>query len=125
MAHGLYEVYINGVKLGDEYLTPGYHSYDLLQQYQTYDVTDFLIEDTEVSFIVGNGWYRGRFIFEGGFENIYGNKQQLIAELQVEYTDGTWERFGSDETWLVETNCIQENSIYDGEIIDFTYEKTC
>ncbi len=40
------------------------------------------------------------FIFEGGFENIYGNKQ-LIAELQVEYTDGTWERFGSDETWLV------------------------
>lgn len=123
VAHGLYEVYINGVKLGDEYLTPGYHSYDLLQQYQTYDVTDFLIEDTEVSFIVGNGWYRGRFIFEGGFENIYGNKQQLIAELQVEYTDGTWERFGSDETWLVETNCIQENSIYDGEIIDFTYEK--
>lgn len=86
-------------------------------------MTDFLIEDTEVSFIVGNGWYRGRFIFEGGFENIYGNKQQLIAELQVEYTDGTWERFGSDETWLVETNCIQENSIYDGEIIDFTYEK--
>lgn len=122
VAHGLYEVAINEVKLSEEYLTPGYHSYDLLQQYQTYDVTECLIENTEVSFIVGNGWYRGRFLFEGGFENIYGNKQKLIAELHVEYTDGTLEQFYSDETWTVETNYIQENSIYDGEIIDYTAE---
>ena len=122
VAHGLYEVAINEVKLGEEYLSPGYHSYDLLQQYQTYDVTECLIEDTEVSFIVGNGWYRGRFLFEGGFENIYGNKQKLIAELHVEYTDGTLEQFYSDETWTVETNYIQENSIYDGEIINYTAE---
>ena len=122
VAHGLYEVAINEVKLSEEYLTPGYHSYDLLQQYQTYDVTECLIENTEVSFIVGNGWYRGRFLFEGGFENIYGDKQKLIAELHVEYTDGTLEQFYSDETWTVETNYIQENSIYDGEIIDYTAE---
>ena len=122
VAHGLYEVAINEVKLSEEYLTPGYHSYDLLQQYQTYDVTECLIENTEVSFIVGNGWYRGRFLFEGGFENIYGNKQKLIAELHVEYTDGTLEQFYSDETWTVETNYIQDNSIYDGEIIDYTAE---
>lgn len=122
VAHGLYEVAINEVKLGEEYLSPGYHSYDLLQQYQTYDVTECLIEDTEISFIVGNGWYRGRFLFEGGFENIYGDKQKLIAELHVEYTDGTLEQFYSDETWTVETNYIQENSIYDGEIIDYTAE---
>ena len=122
VAHGLYEVAINEVKLSEEYLTPGYHSYDLLQQYQTYDVTECLIEDTEISFIVGNGWYRGRFLFEGGFENIYGDKQKLIAELHVEYTDGTLEQFYSDETWTVETNYIQENSIYDGEIINYTAE---
>lgn len=122
VAHGLYEVAINEVKLGEEYLSPGYHSYDLLQQYQTYDVTECLIEDTEVSFVVGNGWYRGRFLFEGGFENIYGNKQKLIAELHVEYTDGTLEQFYSDETWIVETNYIQGNSIYDGEIIDYHSE---
>ena len=122
VAHGLYEVAINEVKLGEEYLSPGYHSYDLLQQYQTYDVTECLIEDTEVSFIVGNGWYRGRFLFEGGFENIYGNKQKLIAELHVEFTDGTLEQFYSDETWIVETNYIQGNSIYDGEIIDYHSE---
>lgn len=122
VAHGLYEVAINEVKLSEEYLTPGYHSYDLLQQYQTYDVTECLIEDTEISFVVGNGWYRGRFLFEGGFENIYGDKQKLIAELHVEYTDETLEQFYSDETWTVETNYIQENSIYDGEIIDYTTE---
>lgn len=124
VGHGLYEVFLNGEKVGNEYLTPGYHSYDLLQQYQTYDVTTSLKADSELSFIVGNGWYRGRFVFEGGFENIYGDKQQLIAELHVEYTDGTIEQFVTDETWIVKTNHIQDNSIYDGEIIDFSLEET-
>ena len=124
VGHGLYEVFLNGEKVGDEYLTPGYHSYDLLQQYQTYDVTTSLMADSELSFIVGNGWYRGRFVFEGGFENIYGNKQQLLAEVHVEYKDGTIEKFVTDETWTIKTNSIQENSIYDGEIIDFSSEET-
>ena len=124
VGHGLYEVFLNGEKVGNEYLTPGYHSYDLLQQYQTYDVTTSLKADSELSFIVGNGWYRGRFVFEGGFENIYGDKQQLIAELHVEYTDGTIDQFVTDETWIVKTNHIQDNSIYDGEIIDFSLEET-
>lgn len=124
VGHGLYEVFLNGEKVGDEYLTPGYHSYDLLQQYQTYDVTTSLIADSELSIIVGNGWYRGRFVFEGGFENIYGDKQQLIAELHVEYKDGTIEQFVTDESWIVKTNHIQDNSIYDGEIIDFSLDET-
>ena len=64
VGHGLYEVFLNGEKVGGEYLTPGYHSYDLLQQYQTYDVTTSLIADSELSIIVGNGWYRGRFVFK-------------------------------------------------------------
>ena len=124
VGHGLYEVFLNGEKVGNEYLTPGYHSYDLLQQYQTYDVTTSLKSDSELSFIVGNGWYRGRFVFEGGFENIYGDKQQLIAELHVEYKDGTIEQFVTDESWIVKTNHIQDNSIYDGEIIDFSLDET-
>ncbi|MGT2711878.1 alpha-L-rhamnosidase [Streptococcus oriscaviae] len=117
---GLYEVFINKRKVGDEYLTPGYHSYDLIQQYQTYDVTEFLQDSNEVTFLVGNGWYRGRFVFEGGFENIYGDKQKLIAELHILYSDGSTEIIKSDTTWNAITNEIVENSIYDGEIIDFS-----
>ncbi|HEM6341936.1 TPA: family 78 glycoside hydrolase catalytic domain [Streptococcus suis] len=119
---GLYEVFINKRKVGDEYLAPGYHSYDLIQQYQTYDVTEFLQDSNEVTFLVGNGWYRGRFIFEGGLENIYGDKQKLIAELHILYHDGSTEIIKSDTTWSATTNEIVENSIYDGETIDFSSE---
>ena len=119
---GLYEVFINDRKVGKEYLTPGYHSYDLIQQYQTYDVTEYLQDRNEVTFLVGNGWYRGRFIFEGGLENIYGDKQKLISELHILYSDGSTEVIKSDTTWNATTNEIVENSIYDGEKIDFSSE---
>lgn len=119
---GLYEVEINGEKVGREYLTPGYHSYDLFQQYQTYDVTELLTDTTTLNIIVGNGWYRGRFVFEGGFKNIYGDKQKLIAELHVTFQDGTEVVLGTDASWKTSTTHIQDNSIYDGEIIDFRVE---
>ena len=96
---GLYEVFINDRKVGEEYLAPGYHSYDLIQQYQTYDVTEYLQDRNEIAFLVGNGWYRGRFIFEGGLENIYGDKQKLISELHILYHDGSTEIIKSDTTW--------------------------
>lgn len=117
---GLYEVFINDRKVGEEYLAPGYHSYDLIQQYQTYDVTEYLQDRNEIAFLVGNGWYRGRFIFEGGLENIYGDKQKLISELHILYHDGSTEIIKSDTTWNAKTNEIVENSIYDGETIDFS-----
>ena len=50
---GLYEVFINDRKVGEEYLAPGYHSYDLIQQYQTYDVTEYLQDRNEIAFLVG------------------------------------------------------------------------
>ncbi|MBR7927590.1 family 78 glycoside hydrolase catalytic domain [Aerococcaceae bacterium zg-ZUI334] len=117
---GLYEIELNGQKVGREYLNPGYHSYDLINQYQTYDITNDLKSDNQLTFIVGNGWYRGRFIFEGGFENIYGDKQKLIAELHVTYTDNSQEVFITDDSWTVTSSIIQDNSIYDGEVIDFS-----
>lgn len=119
LALGLYELEINGEKVGHEYLTPGYHSYDLMQQYQTYDVADYLETDTDLTFLVGDGWYRGRFVFEGGFENIYGDKQKLIAELHIAYEDGSDDVIVTDGTWLTRSNHTQENAIYDGETIDY------
>lgn len=116
---GLYEVELNGQKVGQEYFTPGYHSYDFIEQYQTYDVTTLLTPNSELSFILGNGWYRGRFVFEGGFENLYGNRQKLIAELHITYQDGSTELVVTDNSWRTTSTVIQENSIYDGEVIDF------
>lgn len=116
---GLYEVSIDDKKVGNEFLAPGYHSYDLFLQYQTYDVTDYLKTGSEISFLVGNGWYRGRFVFDGGFENLYGDKQKMIAELHIDYEDGSHEVILTDSSWKVENSLVQENSIYDGEVIDY------
>lgn len=117
--YGLYEVSLNGAKVTEEVLLPGYHSYDLLNQYQTFDVTDQLLMNNQLSFITGNGWYKGRFVFEGGYESIYGDRQKIIAELIIEHTDGTSSTITTNDSWTVATSFIKENSIYDGEVLDY------
>ena len=115
--YGLYEVYLDGEKIGDEYLTPGYSSYDLTNEYQTLDLTDALRGKAaaRLSIPLGNGWYKGRFIFDGGCENLYGDCLKLIAELRLNYEDGTEQVIGTDESWICRTTQILANAIYDGE----------
>lgn len=123
-ALGIYEPYLNQTLVTDEVLLPGYHSYDLVNQYQTFDVTKSLKEKNDLELMVGNGWFKGRFVFEGGYSNIYGQKQRMIAELIIDYEDGTTEKICSGVgNWRIETNQIQENSIYDGELIDLSISK--
>lgn len=119
---GLYEVYVNGEIAQDERLLPGYHSYDLVTEYQTLDVTEALQKSKEAKELVvmlGNGWYKGRFVFDGGFENIYGNHLKLIAELHVQYANGQKEIISTDDSWNCFTSEIGHNNIYDGEINDY------
>lgn len=116
---GLYECCVNGQKLGEEYLLPGYHSYDLMLQYQTF-VLDGMLKQGGNCFeaVLGEGWYKGRFVFEGGYENLYGSHKKLIAELHLWYEDGTKEIFCSDTSFRARESHILKNSIYDGEEID-------
>lgn len=112
---GLYEVYINGKNAGNEFLAPGYHSYDFHLQAQTYDVTDLLAEGRNTMLILlGDGWFRGRLGFEGGYTNLYGEKNYLIGEL---YGDGEL-LLGSDDSWEVRPSPVTFSGIYDGEIFD-------
>lgn len=116
---GLYEVWADGRKAGDEYLMPGYQNYDLALEYQTLDLTDAVKNGARgLQILLGNGWYKGRFLFDGGMENIYGNRHKVIAELYLTYEDGTEECIRTDESWSAETSMIGENSIYDGELQD-------
>lgn len=116
---GLYEVEINSSKAGDEYLTPGFHSYDCWLQYQTYDVTDLLQEgDNAIGAMLGDGWYKGRFGFDGGYTDLYGDRKAFLCELHLTYGDGTHEVIASDTSWLWHCGFISDNSIYDGEQID-------
>ena len=112
---GVYEVYINGEKMGDEFLAPGYHSYDFHLQAQTYDVSEYVREgENEICIWLGDGWYRGRLGFDGGFTNVYGDRCYAIAEL---YAGGELVA-KTDETWSSKESPVLFSNIYDGEIFD-------
>lgn len=113
-ALGVYEVYINGEKVGYEYLAPGYHSYDCHLQTFTYDVTKYLKSEANlIEIYCADGWYKGRLGFDGA-KNIYGDSFYAIAELYVNeklvvVTDKSWKACNTE---------IVSASIYDGEVID-------
>jgi alpha-L-rhamnosidase len=122
-AHGLYEAMINGRRVGDLYLTPGWTSYNKRLQYQVYDVTDLVKQGKNaIGVTVGNGWYRGFLAWDGN-KNTWGKDLSILFQLQVTYSDGTIDYVLSDGSWKSSTGSIQLDEIYDGEVVDMRKEK--
>ncbi|MDG5788499.1 family 78 glycoside hydrolase catalytic domain [Evansella sp. AB-P1] len=120
---GIYHLELNGKKVSDEFLTPGFHSYDFWLQYQTYDITDDLKEGKNaLGVMLGNGWYKGRIGFFQGYENVYGDSFSLIAEVHITYKDQTTEIIATDDTWKCMEAPITFSGIYDGEIYNANME---
>lgn len=120
---GVYEAFIDGELVGQEYLAPGTHAFDQWIQYQTYDVTAQLndaVDDPKLSVLLGHGWYSGRFGFVKTDQGFYGNDWRLIAELRMVYADGTEQVIGTDDTWQVTRSNVTFSNIYDGERVDGT-----
>lgn len=121
---GLFEAYIDGKKIGNEFLAPYCNHYGQWVQYGTYDVTEEIRGAKTLSVLLGNGWYKERFGFNshaqtepGGY---YGNSWKLIAELHIDCRDGSHKVIGTDESWTVRRSNITSSSIYDGEHRDDT-----
>jgi alpha-L-rhamnosidase len=120
-ALGLYELYINGKKVGDELFTPGWTSYNKRVQYQTYDVTSMLQSKNSIGAMLGDGWYRGNIGWQNQ-RNYYGEKLALIAQLHINYTDGTGEIIETNGSWKATTGPILTSDIYNGETYDARLE---
>ena len=121
---GLYRAELNGERVGDLYLTPGYNDYDAYLRYQTYDVTGLLREGENcLTVSLGDGWYKGRFGIDKPAERggeVFGSRYLLAAVLLGE-TDGIrTELVRTDDRWTAQASPCLENSIYDGEVRDFT-----
>lgn len=126
---GLYEAYItpkedgSPQRIGEEYLTPYCNDYKRWIQYQTYDITRQISEGGTLSVLLGNGWYKGRFgLNSEGKGGWYGDEWKLIAEIRLDYADGTQEIIGTDETWTVTRSRLTFSNLYDGEHRDDTLE---
>ncbi|MCO8121290.1 glycoside hydrolase family 78 protein [Stieleria sp. TO1_6] len=127
-ALGIYELHINGRRVGDARFTPGWTDYRQRAYYNTYDVTDLMqTGDNAIGAWVADGWYSGYVGFglltgmgtEKTGRAIYGKTPSLMTQLEIEYTDGSRQVVGTDATWKVTGNGpIQEADLLMGEAYD-------
>ncbi|ROS28338.1 alpha-L-rhamnosidase [Rathayibacter sp. PhB127] len=123
-AHGLYEVELNGARVGDDTLAPGWTAYADRLRYATHDVTDALVPgENALGSWLGDGWYRGRLGWRGGFRNLYGTDLSLIAQLEIVYADGRRETVATDPSWRAAPGPILFSGNYDGEVHDAREER--
>ena len=121
-SRGVYEIHLNGVRVGNRVLAPGFSSYNRRLLYQTYDVTDLLrTGDNVLGAIVGDGWYRG-FLGFPGVRGVFGSRLEFLAQLEIVYENGTRELVASDQEWTVSRGPILSSDIYNGETYDARLE---
>ncbi|MFX0093309.1 MAG: family 78 glycoside hydrolase catalytic domain, partial [Candidatus Hodarchaeota archaeon] len=118
-AHGGYEAWINGERVGDQYFTPGRTSYDRCLQYQVYDVTDMIKEGNNVlGVILSDGWWRGSIGFSSK-RNKYGERLAFLAQLEIKCNDSPKITIISDESWKCTSNGpILQSDLKRGDIYD-------
>jgi len=117
---GHYELTINGKKVGDYLLAPGWTDYRYTALYDSYDVTEMLSEgENAMGLILSNGMYNIQFdsIRYVKFLNSYG-PLMAKAQLHLEYSNGTTNDIGTDETWRVSPGPITYMNEYGGEDFD-------
>lgn len=115
---GVYELYLNGEKVGDEFFLPGTHSYDNWIQYQTF-ILEVKAGMNRLTVMTGDGWYKGPFGLKPKRPR-HGEEHALIGEIHLLYEDGTTAVIGTDESWTARKSKVVFDSIYDGEVYDET-----
>lgn len=121
-AHGIYEAYIDGEKIGNDLLTPGWTSYHKRLQYQEYDVTSMLSRGQHcISAIVSPGWYCSGMNWERPEKKYrYGTDVSLLLQIELEYINGQRDTIATDGGWLMSGGPVTFAGIYDGQTIDMT-----
>lgn len=134
---GFYEMYLNGVKVGDEVLAPAVTNYDRRSLkkmlyffddqsaqrvlYNTFDVTSLLqSEKNTAGVVLGNGWYNQRDRTVEG--HMWYDTPRLLCQIEVEFADGSFVTICSDETWKTSTGPLLHDAIFTGEIYDARLE---
>lgn len=116
-AHGVYELEVNGERVGDDVLAPGWTSYGHRLRYQTHDVTAALrVGENVIGAWLADGWYRGHIGFDGGVWDIYGSDVALLAQLEVTTADGVTRQVALE--WLTAPSPITAVGLYEGESFD-------
>jgi len=118
-ALGVYEMFLNGQRVGEDVLTPGWTDYRQRVKYQTYDVTAQVKNGRNaIGALLAPGWYETSLEWFQQPNNYGDTPPALKAQLRIEHTDGSVEWVGTDASWQANTSPILHSEIYDGESQD-------
>jgi len=121
-ALGVYELRLNGAKVGDDLLSPGWTEYRKRVMYRSHDVTGMIrTGENVVGAILAPGWYSSPLM--GSWEGINRPPLKLMAQIEIEHPDGSVTVIGSDGTWKAETGPITLSQLYAGERYDARRER--
>lgn len=117
-ARGIYQFYINGRKVGDDFWSPGWTDYNKRIQTTAYDVSKMLYSGgNALAAVVADGWYAGSLAWANN-RAVYGKKPELAAQLEIVYKDGRRAAFSTDGSWKWAFGPITYSDIYHGEDYD-------
>ena len=123
-ARGIYEMYLNGERVGNDWFNPGYTQYDATQQYNVYDVTEQIGQNNTIGAVLAAGWWSDQMTYSVNNHSFWGDKQSLLANLEITYTDGSTQQVVSDESWqYYGDGPITYSASFDGERYDATKEE--
>ena len=121
-ARGVYTLHLNGQRVSADHFAPGWTDYNQRIQYQTYDVTALIQNgDNAVGAVLGDGWYCGYVGFDRKRDH-YGHRPQLLAQIALEYADGSRETLGTGSDWRGATGPILFSDLLMGETYDARLE---
>ncbi len=125
-ARGIYEIYLNGKRVGSDYFTPGLTQYNKTHMYQTYDVTELVDPGNKnaLGAWLSEGWWSGNITFSGENWNYFGDRQSLLAQMVITFEDGTRQIVTTDdENWKLNSDGpIRYGSFFQGEVYDAAKE---
>lgn len=124
-ARGIYEMYINGKRVGNDYFNPGLTQYNKTHLYQTFDVTNYMLPGKNaIGAVLGEGWWSGGSTYMGQFWNFFGDRQSLLAKLVVTYANGQQDVIVTDPSkWsYYGDGPLKYGSFFQGEVYDATKE---
>jgi alpha-L-rhamnosidase len=123
-ALGTYQLYMNGQRVGNDILAPGWTDYRKRIVYQVYDVTSQVkTGGNAIGAILGGGWYADGLGWLQTRYNFGPPPVRLLVQLEVDYTDGTRDSVVSDESWKATQSPILASEIYNGESYDARLEQ--
>lgn len=125
-SRGIYEMYLNGQRVGEDYFNPGVTQYNKTHLYQIYDVTKLIAKGKNaVGAILAEGWWSGGATYAGENWNFFGDRQSLLAQLVVTYEDGQVQTIvTSPDTWkYFNQGPVVYGSFFQGEVYDALREK--